>query len=99
LIRLGGVNTYYVDNIVRRAPSLNKVDSNKNIVRVNKNTLEKNNIDLTKNKVIVKQGDNKLLVELVIDENVSDNSIYIMNSNKEHFDLGKQYQQITIENV
>ena len=32
LIRLGGVNTYYVDNIVRRAPSLNKVDSNKNIL-------------------------------------------------------------------
>ena len=54
---------------------------------------------MTKNKVIVKQGDSKLLVELVIDENVSDNSIYIMNSNKEHFDLGKQYQQITIENV
>ena len=99
LIRFGGVNAYYVDSILRRSTSLNKVDSSKNLVRVNKKTLEKNNIDLSKNKVIVKQGNNKLLVELIIDENVSDNSIYIMNSNKEHFDLGKQYQQIVIENV
>ena len=89
----------YVDNIVRRAPSLNKVNINKNLVRANKYTLEKNNINLEKNKVIIMQGKNKLLAELIIDENVSDNSIYLMNSSKEHFHLGKQYQKITIENV
>ena len=69
------------------------------IVSVNKKTLEQNNIDLSKNKVIVKQGDNTLLAELVIDDNVSDDCIYIANSNKEHYDLGKQHQPIIIENV
>jgi hypothetical protein len=49
--------------------------------------------------VIVKQGDNTLLAELVIDDNVSDDCIYIANSNKEHYDLGKQHQPIIIENV
>jgi NADH-quinone oxidoreductase subunit G len=99
LIRSGSCNSYYVDNIVRRSSSLNKVNSNKNFVSVNKKTLEQNNIDLSKNKVIVKQGDNTLLAELVIDDNVSDDCIYIANSNKEHYDLGKQHQPIIIENV
>jgi len=54
---------------------------------------------ISKNKVIVKQGQNTLLAELVIDENVSDDCVYIINSNKEHYDLGKQYQTIRIENV
>ena len=78
---------------------MNLVNSNTNLVSVNKKTLEQNNIDLSKNKVIVKQGQNTLLAELVIDENVSDDCVYIINSNKEHYDLGKQYQTITIENV
>ena len=99
LTRCGGTSSYYIDNIVRRAPSLNLVNPIKNLVSVNKKTLEKNNIDLSKNKVIVKQEENILLAELVIDENVSDDCIYIINSNKEHYDLGKQYQPIRIENV
>ena len=99
LTRRGGTSSYYIDNIVRRAPSLNLVNPIKNLVSVNKKTLEKNNIDLSKNKVIVKQEENTLLAELVIDENVSDDCIYIINSNKEHYDLGKQYQPIRIENV
>ena len=99
LTRCGGTSSYYIDNIVRRAPSLNLVNPIKNLVSVNKKTLEKNNIDLSKNKVIVKQEENTLLAELVIDENVSDDCIYIINSNKEHYDLGKQYQPIRIENV
>ena len=84
---------------MRRAPSLNSVDPRKNFVSVNKKTLEQNNIDLSKNKVIVKQGGNTLLADLVIDENVSDDCVYIINSSKEHYDLGKQYQPIRIENV
>ena len=99
LTRCGGKGSYYTDNIVRRAPSLNLVNPSANLVSVNKKTLEQNNIDLSKNKVIVKQGQNTLLAELVIDENVSDDCVYIINSNKEHYDLGKQYQTITIENV
>ena len=78
---------------------MNLVNPNTNLVSVNKKTLEQNNIDLSKNKVIVKQGQNTLLAELVIDENVSDDCVYIINSNKEHYDLGKQYQTIRIENV
>ena len=99
LTRCGGKSSYYTDNIVRRAPSLNLVNPSTNLVSVNKKTLEQNNIDLSKNKVIVKQGQNTLLAELVIDENVSDDCVYIINSNKEHYDLGKQYQTIRIENV
>ena len=99
LIRCGGDNSYYIDNIVRRASSLNSMYLRKNSVSANKKTLEQNDIDLSKNKVIVKQGDNILLAELVIDENVSDDCVYIINSNKEHYELGKQYQQIIIENV
>ena len=99
LIRCGGKSSYHVDNVVRRAPSLNSVDPRKNFVSVNKKTLEQNNIDLSKNKVIVKQGGNTLLADLVIDENVSDDCVYIINSSKEHYDLGKQYQPIRIENV
>jgi NADH dehydrogenase/NADH:ubiquinone oxidoreductase subunit G len=99
LTRCGGSSSYYIDNVVRRAPSLNLVNPNRNLVSVNKKTLEQNNIDLSKNKVIVKQGENTLLAELVIDENVSDDCVYIINSNKEHYDLGKQYQTIRIENV
>ena len=99
LIRCGGTNSYYIDNIVRRASSLNSVYTTKNLVSVNKKTLEQNNIDFSKNKVIVKQGDNTLLAELVIDENVADGCVYIINSNKEHYDLGKQYQPMVIENV
>ena len=78
---------------------MNLVNPSANLVSVNKKTLEQNNIDLSKNKVIVKQGQNTLLAELVIDENVSDDCVYIINSNKEHYDLGKQYQTIRIENV
>ena len=99
LIRCGGSSSYYIDNIVRRAPSLNKVSPNNNSVSVNKKTLEQNNIDLSKNKVIVKQGENTLLAKLIIDDNVSDNCVYIINSSKEHYDLGKQFQPIIIENV
>ena len=99
LIRCGGDSSYFTDSVVRRATSLNKVNINKNLVRVNKKTLEQNNIDLSKNKIIIKQGKNKLLVDLVIDENVSNDCVYIINSNKEHYDLGKQYQPIMIENV
>tara|TARA_B100001063_G_scaffold247177_1_gene290987 strand:+ start:7001 stop:9367 length:2367 start_codon:yes stop_codon:yes gene_type:complete len=99
LIRCGGDSSYFTDSVVRRATSLNKVNINKNLVRVNKKTLEQNNIDLSKNKIIIKQGKNKLLVDLVIDENVSNDCVYIINSNKEHYDLGKQYQPIIIENV
>ena len=99
LIRFGGNDCYYIDIIVRRAVSLNEVNSKKNYISVNKKTLEQNNIDTTKNKVIVRQNDNTLLAELIIDENVSDDSVYIINSNKEHYELGKQYQPIIIENV
>ena len=99
LTRFGGIDSYYIDNIVRRADSLNKVNSKKNFISVNKKTLEANNIDITKNKLIVRQNDNTLLVELIIDENVSDNSVYIINSNKEYYELGKRYQPIKIENV
>ena len=99
LIRCGGSSSYYIDNIVRRAPSLNKVSPNNNSVSVNKKTLEQNNIDLSKNKVIVKQGENTLLAKLIIDDNVSDNCVYIINSSLEHYDLGKQFQPIIIENV
>ena len=99
LIRCGGNSSYYSDNIVRRAPSLNSINSNKNSASINKKTLEKNNIDLSKNKIIVKQGSSSILVELVVDENVADGCVYIINSNKEHYELGKQYQPILIENV
>ena len=99
LIRFGGNDCYYIDVLVRRAVSLNEVNSKKNFISVNKKTLEQNNIDTTKNKVIVRQNDNTLLAELIIDDNVSDDSIYIINSNKEHYELGKQYQPIIIENV
>ncbi len=99
LIRSGGSSNYYIDNIVRRATSLNNVSLSKNSISVNRRTLEQNNIDMSKNKVLVKQGENSLLAELIIDENVSDDCIYIINSNKEHYDLGKQYEPIIIENV
>ena len=56
-------------------------------------------IDASKNKVLVKQGEKSLLAELVVDDNVSDDCIYIINSNKEHYELGKQYEPIIIENV
>ena len=99
LTRTGGNYCYFSDNITRRSISLNTVNKNKNLVYVNKKTLVENNIDLEKNKVILKQGDKSLLVKLLVDENVSDNCIYISNSNREHFELGKQYQPIVIENV
>ena len=99
LIRSGGSSSYYVDNIVRRADSLNKVTLSKNSISVNSKTLEQNNIDTSKNKVLVKQGEKSLLAELIIDDNVSDDCIYIINSNKEHYELGKQYEPIIIENV
>ena len=99
LTRTGGNYCYFSDNITRRSISLNTVNKDKNLVCVNKKTLEQNNIDLEKKKVILKQGDKSLLVKLSVDENVSDDCIYISNSNKEHFELGKQYQPITIENV
>ena len=99
LTRTGGNYCYFSDNITRRSISLNTVNKNKNLAYVNKKTLQENNIDLEKNKVILKQGDKSLLVKLFVDENVSDNCIYISNSNKEHFELGKQYQPIVIENV
>ena len=99
LIRSGGSSSYYGDNIVRRANSLNKVTSSKNSISVNSKTLEQNNIDISKNKVLVKQGEKSLLAELVVDDNVSDDCIYIINSNKEHYELGKQYEPIIIENV
>ena len=99
LIRCGGNSSYYDDNIVRRAPSLNSINSNKNSASINKKTLEQHNIDLSKNKIIVKQGDSSMLVELVVDENVADGCVHIINSNKEHYELGKQYQPILIENV
>ena len=66
---------------------------------MNSKTLEQNNIDTSKNKVLVKQGEKSLLAELIIDDNVSDDCIYIINSNKEHYELGKQYEPIIIENV
>ena len=56
-------------------------------------------IDTSKNKVLVKQGEKSLLAELVVDDNVSDDCIYIINSNREHYELGKQYEPIIIENV
>jgi len=99
LIRSGGSSNYFVDNVVRRATSLNNVNISKNSISVNRRTLEQNNIDVSKNKVLVKQGENSLLAELIIDENVSDDCVYIVNSNKEHYDLGKQYEPIIIENV
>ena len=99
LIRSGGSSSYYGDNIVRRANSLNKVTLSKNSICVNSKTLEQNNIDTSKNKVLVKQGEKSLLAELVVDDNVSDDCIYIINSNKEHYELGKQYEPIIIENV
>ena len=99
LIRSGGSSSYYGDNIVRRANSLNKVTLSKNSISVNSKTLEQNNIDISKNKVLVKQGEKSLLAELVVDDNVSDDCIYIINSNKEHYELGKQYEPIIIENV
>tara|TARA_Y100000748_G_scaffold27677_1_gene20672 strand:- start:43 stop:2409 length:2367 start_codon:yes stop_codon:yes gene_type:complete len=99
LIRSGGSSSYYGDNIVRRANSLNKVTSSKNSISVNSKTLEQNNIDISKNKVLVKQGEKSLLAELVVDDNVSDDCIYIINSNKEHYELGKQFEPIIIENV
>ena len=99
LTRTGGNYCYFSDNITRRSISLNTVNKNKNLAYVNKKTLVENNIDLEKNKVILKQGDKSLLVKLLVDENVSDNCIYISNSNREHFELGKQYQPIVIENV
>ena len=99
LIRSGGSSSYYGDNIVRRADSLNKVTLSKNSISVNSKTLEQNNIDTSKNKVLVKQGEKSLLAELIIDDNVSDDCIYIINSNKEHYELGKQYEPIIIENV
>ena len=99
LIRSGGSSSYYGDNIVRRANSLNKVTPSKNSISVNSKTLEQNNIDTSKNKVLVKQGEKSLLAELVVDDNVSDDCIYIINSNKEHYELGKQYEPIIIENV
>ena len=99
LIRSGGSSSYYGDNIVRRANSLNKVTLSKNSICVNSKTLEQNNIDISKNKVLVKQGEKSLLAELVVDDNVSDDCIYIINSNKEHYELGKQYEPIIIENV
>ena len=68
-------------------------------ISVNKKTLEQNNIDLSKNKIIVKQGGNGIPSRQVVDENVADGCVYIINSNKEHYDLGKQYQPILIENV
>ena len=99
LIRCGGDSSYFTDSIVRRATSLNKVNINKNLVRVNKKTLEQNNIDLSKNKIIIKQGKNKLLVDLVIDENVSNDCVYIINSNKEHYDLLEYFQHLTHDYV
>ena len=99
LIRSGGSSNYFVDIVVRRATSLNNVNISKNSISVNRRTLEQNNIDVSKNKVLVKQGENSLLAELIIDENVSDDCVYIVNSNKEHYDLGKQYEPIIIENV
>ena len=66
---------------------------------MNSKTLEQNNIDISKNKVLVKQGEKSLLAELVVDDNVSDDCIYIINSNKEHYELGKQFEPIIIENV
>ena len=77
----------------------NRMMCTRDTVYVNKKTLVENNIDLEKNKVILKQGDKSLLVKLLVDENVSDNCIYISNSNREHFEVGKQYQPIVIENV
>ena len=99
LIRSGGSSSYYGDNIVRRANSLNKVTLSTNSISVNSKTLEQNNIDTSKNKVLVKQGEKSLLAELVVDDNVSDDCIYIINSNKEHYELGEQYEPIIIENV
>jgi NADH-quinone oxidoreductase subunit G len=99
LIRSGGSSSYFIDNVVRRASSLNKVNESKNSISVNRKTLEENNIDASKNKVLVKQGENSLLAELVIDENVSDGCVHIINSNKEHYELGKQFEPIIIENV
>ena len=99
LIRSGGSSSYFIDNVVRRASSLNKVNESKNSISVNRKTLEENNIDSSKNKVLVKQGENSLLAELVIDENVSDGCVHIINSNKEHYELGKQFEPIIIENV
>ena len=63
LIRSGGSSSYYGDNIVRRANSLNKVTLSKNSICVNSKTLEQNNIDTSKNKVLVKQGEKSLLAE------------------------------------
>ena len=99
LCRFGYKHPYTVNSILRRSDALNKSVSKDIVVRINKNTLKSNGIELDKNKIILKQSDKSFLTYYEIDENVPNNFIYIIDSEKEHQLLGKSYEGIIIENV
>ncbi len=85
--------------MLRRASSLLKTIPKNNVIKVNNKTLQLFDVNTTKNKVLIKQKDKSLLVDLLIDENVSDNCVYITTSSENYYDLGNNFENIVIENV
>ena len=98
-IRYGNFHHYFTNAMLRRASSLLKTIPKNNVIKVNNKTLQLFDVNTTKNKVLIKQKDKSLLVDLLIDENVSDNCVYITTSSENYYDLGNNFENIVIENV
>ena len=98
-IRYGNFHHYFTNAMLRRASSLLKTIPKNNVIKVNNKTLQLFDVNTTKNKVLIKQKDKSLLVDLLIDENVSDNCVYITTSSENYYDLGNNFENIVIEKM
>ncbi len=93
------VPMYATDAIVRRAVSLQKtVDAQTMCVRLN--SAEANRLGLSAGTAVtVKQGDNSIVLNLIIDESIPDESAWIPSALEGNDQLGTAFAVVTVEAV
>jgi len=99
LYRSSDVPMYATDAIVRRAASLQQtVDAQSLCLRLNSAEANRLGVSAASN-VIVKQGDNKALLSLIIDDSIPDSSAWIPLAVEGSEALGSAFDVISIESA
>ncbi len=97
LQRLTGISIYGVDNITRRADSLQKTPvAQDQMIRINSKLAGKMQLrDM--DRVFVKQANNRIRMELVIDDGVPDQCVWIPGGTEHTAQLGDLFGDIELE--
>jgi len=97
IYRASDVPMYAIDSVVRRADSLQRtVDAQAMCVRLNTAEAERLGVS-SATSVTVKQGDNSMSLDLVIDDTIPDASAWIPSAVEGNDQLGAAFAEVSIE--